>query len=263
MRRCLTKDPKRRLRDIGDVELLLEDSRRVTVTKRPWLPWAVAGLFFLALGAIAFRHFREMPPVAGAPVRFQIPVEVSVAQSGNLGLSPDGRQLAFLGIGDDGLTRLFIRAMDSLEVKPLLGSEVAAYGPPFFWSPDSRAIAFDAGGVLKKMNVAGGPADTLCTLTAGAIGGSWNSRGDILVGNLQGGILRVPENGGPATLATTLDAARKKSRTCSRRSCPTDVTLSTFASRGTSRKAEGSSSAASTRSPRNKAGGVCSRTHQA
>ena len=133
-----------------------------------------------------------------------------MAQSGNLGLSPDGRQLAFLGIGDDGLTRLFIRAMDSLEVKPLLGSEVAAYGPPFFWSPDSRAIAFDAGGVLKKMNVAGGPADTLCTLTAGAIGGSWNSRGDILVGNLEGGILRVPENGGPATLATTLDAARKE-----------------------------------------------------
>jgi hypothetical protein len=123
MRRCLEKDARRRLRDIGDVELLLEASRRVTVARPSWLPWAVAGLFFLALAAVAFRHFRETPPVAGTPVRFQIPVEVSVAQSGNLGLSPDGRQLAFLGIGGDGLTRLFIRAMDSLEVGAESGSE--------------------------------------------------------------------------------------------------------------------------------------------
>ena len=56
--------------------------------------------------------------------------------------------------------RLYLRTMDSLEVRPLEGSEVAPHAPPFFWSPDSRFIAFDAGGVLKKLNIAGGPAQT-------------------------------------------------------------------------------------------------------
>ena len=74
--------------------------------------------------------------------------------------------------------------MDSLEVRPLEGSEMAVHAPPFFWSPDSRFIAFDAGGALKKLNIAGGPAQTLCESAAPAIGGSWNRHGDIILGNV-------------------------------------------------------------------------------
>ena len=211
LQRCLVKDPKRRLRDIGDVDLAIEIGSAAAFETRasaPWLAWIVAGLALVALASLALVHFREQPRAAAASMRFQIPPSVTLAASGNVGLSPDGRQLAFLAVGEDGLVRLWIRAMDSLEVRPLVGSETAANAPPFFWSPDGHFIAFDAGGVLKKLNVSGGPAQTLCDLPATAIGGSWNSRGDIIIGNVLGGLLRVPETGGPAMPVTTVDSAR-------------------------------------------------------
>jgi Tol biopolymer transport system component len=210
LHRCLVKDPRRRLRDIGDLDLLLEPvPAAVPPPRRSWIAWAVAALLLAALGPVAVTHLRERPAVAES-VRFQIPQTVALAPSGNVGLSPDGRYLAFLGMGDDGRIRLYLRTLDSLEVRPLEGSEVAPHAPPFFWSPDSRFIAFDAGGVLKKLNIAGGPTQALCELTAPAIGGSWNRQGDIILGNVAGGLLRVSENGGPVSPATVLNPARKE-----------------------------------------------------
>ncbi len=204
------KDPKRRLRDIGDLDLLLEPvPTAVAPRRRSWIAWAVAALLLAALGPVAVTHWREQPALAEL-VRFQIPQTVALAPSGNIGLSPDGRYLAFLGMGEDGRIRLYLRTMDSLEVRPLEGSEVAPHAPPFFWSPDSRFIAFDAGGVLKKLNIAGGPTQTLCELTAPAIGGSWNRQGDIILGNVAGGLLRVSENGGAVSPATAINPARKE-----------------------------------------------------
>jgi Tol biopolymer transport system component len=210
LQRCLVKDPKQRLRDIGDIHLLLGSGpAAVARTHRSWLPWIAAAAASIALGSLALVHFREQPPTA-ATARFQIPTTITLAASGNVGLSPDGRQLAFLGTGADGVVRLWIRAMDSLEVRPLAGSETAANAPPFFWSPDSRFIAFDAGGVLKRVSISGGLAQTVCDLPATAIGGSWNRQGDIIIGNVIGGILRVSERGGAATPITALDPARNE-----------------------------------------------------
>ena len=209
LRRCLVKDPRKRLRDIGDLDLLLETAPEVAPRRQSWGAWAVAALLLVTLGPIAFQRFRERPRV-GESIRFQIPPLVTLAASGNIGLSPDGRYLAFLGMGDDGRVRVYVRTMDSLEVRALEGSEVAVHAPPFIWSPDSRFIAFDSGGVLKKLNIAGGPAQTLCDLPVPAIGGSWNRQGDIILGNVAGGLLRVSENGGAAVPVTTLDPARKE-----------------------------------------------------
>ena len=102
----------------------------------------------LALGPAAFVHFRERPQAA-SQMRFQIPPGVTPAASGNIAVSPDGRKLAFMGIGTTASSVSGSRS-DSLVVRPLQGSESAANAPPFFWSPDSRFIAFDAGGKLKK-----------------------------------------------------------------------------------------------------------------
>jgi Tol biopolymer transport system component len=130
---------------------------------------------------------------------------------GNFALSPDGRQLAFPATGSDGVSRLWIRSLDSLEARPLPGSESPAF-PPFFWSPDSRYIAFDAGGKLKKIDVSGGGAETLCDLSGYAVGGAWNRDGVIIFGTGNGGLMRISASGEPATPLTTLDSSRGEIR---------------------------------------------------
>ena len=167
-------------------------------------------LLLATLAPLAFRHVRERPPSPGS-IRFQVAPTVEFGGPGNFSVSPDGRHLAFVGRGSDGIARLWIRAMDSLEVRPLPGSELGDSAPPPFWSPDGRFVAFDAGGRLKKLDVSGGLPQTLCDLPRGsvAVGGSWNRDGDIIFGNF-GGLLRVRESGGTASPLTSLDASRKE-----------------------------------------------------
>ena len=97
---------------------------------------------------------------------------------------------------------LWVRALADLAAQPLAGTEGAA-GP--FWSPDSRFIAFSAGGKLKKIDASGGPAISLCD-TNTPYPGSWG-RGDVILFTpaTAGGLSRVAAAGGTPTLATTLD----------------------------------------------------------
>ena len=212
----------------GESEALRENSAHAptaaALTQAGAIVGTAAAALTLVLVPLAFVHFRERPQAASQK-RFQIPPGVTLAASGNIAVSPDGRKLAFLGIGSDGLVRIWLRDLSSLVVRPLQGSESAANAPPFFWSPDSRFIAFDAGGKLKKLNVSGGPAEVLVDLPRPIIGGSWNRHGDILMGT-SSGILRVHEAGGPATAVTTLE--RRKTAICSQRSWRMAATSSTW-----------------------------------
>jgi len=222
LQRCLQKDPKQRLRDIGDARISLEEvlsgapegAAALAAVVPAWrraLPWAGTALFFLTTAALAFVHFRATPSTPGEPVRFQIPFPEGVvpAAGSHFAVSPDGRQLAFFGVGADSVSRLWVRSLDSLQARPLPGSE-STISPPFFWSPDSRFIAFDAGGKLKKIAIAGGPAQTICDVPSIVVGGSWNHDGEIIF-NLNGGILmRVSAEGGTPSPLTTLDPSRKE-----------------------------------------------------
>jgi eukaryotic-like serine/threonine-protein kinase len=221
LQRCLQKDPKQRLRDIGDARISLEEvlagaseASPVASLSRRALPWVAAAAFAIAFVTMGWVHLHAGNARAETAElkRFEIPVpeKMTLGASGSFALSPDGRQLAFAATGSDGVQRLWIRSLDSLKARPLPGSESPQF-PPFFWSPDSRYIAFQAGGKLKKIDVSGGSVETLCDLSGGlAVGGSWNRDGVIIFGNSNGGIMRVSANGGSASALTTLDRSRKE-----------------------------------------------------
>ena len=119
-----------------------------------------------------------------------------------LALSPNGRRLAFVAPDANGRDVLWVRELAALVAQPLADTEGAA-GP--FWSPDSRFIAFSAGGKLKKIDASGGPAIPLCD-TNTSYPGSWG-RGDVILFTSDNyrPVSRVAAAGGTPTPATTLD----------------------------------------------------------
>jgi DNA-binding winged helix-turn-helix (wHTH) protein/Tol biopolymer transport system component len=148
------------------------------------------------------------PPAPTEPVRFQEPVMGRLAESGMFSISPDGRRLVYAAEGADGVLRLWARTMNTLQPVPLPGTEVFTILPPVMWSPDSRFVAFDPGYVLKKASLDGGIPQSVCEIPATAVGGSWNSAGDIVLGNAFGGLVRCPASGGVAATVTVADLAK-------------------------------------------------------
>ncbi|HWE51282.1 MAG TPA: protein kinase [Bryobacteraceae bacterium] len=194
--RCLEKDSRKRLRDIGDWADLL-DADRLNVPASPsrfgFGGWIAAGIFALAAITLAFVHFRQTPSSTGQTLRATIPTPES-AGPGFLALSPDGKNLV---VGNTG--PLFIRALDSPQVKPIAGT-TAGRSP--FWSPDSKTIAYFEAGKLKTIPAAGGPPQPLCDLNGFGGGGTWNSDGVILFGDSSGAFKQVKASGGECTPLT-------------------------------------------------------------
>ena len=215
LRCCLQKDPKARLHDIADAWLLLEDiDTEATPVQRSRVPWAVAALFAVATGVALWAPWRPaLPSPESIQTQVYLPENVNAAGR-NFSLSPDGRTLALSAIGPDGVARVWVRFMNSLEVRALPGTETTPNPPPFFWSSDSRFIAYSAEGAkLKKVDLAGSPPQTLCeTKGPNAPGGSWNSDGVIIFGSANAGLTRVSAAGGATSPVTALDISRREIR---------------------------------------------------
>ena len=214
LRHCLEKDPKRRLRDFGDMHLLLETPSVPVRTNRLWLGWGAVAVFLIAFAALSVVHFRERPLVS-APVQFQISPSESLLEGDAFAVSPDGRHLAFAATGSDGVTHLWIRDLDSLKVRVLSDSHPVILKPrrvvpPFFWSDDSRFIGFQAAGKLAKIEISGGPAQALCDVQGTVVGGSWNRDGAIVFADNTRGLMQVSAAGGVASPLTTFDPSRKE-----------------------------------------------------
>jgi Tol biopolymer transport system component/DNA-binding winged helix-turn-helix (wHTH) protein len=183
----------------------------------PVAPVAVLGIALLVVASffVSIRltrmHSAALPP-ATQTVRFRVPIPetLHLAGSGGFSLSPDGRTLAYLAAGPDGVLRVWVQSLDSLDPKLLSGTEVLSGDPTPFWSPDSKFVAFYSGEKLKKTDLKGNPPQTICSIPGILIGGSWNREGVIIFGRTTGGLMRVSDNGGDAVPLTTRDSTRRE-----------------------------------------------------
>ena len=130
-------------------------------------------------------------------------------------LSPDGTHLAYVA-RQGGIQQIYLRAMDSLEAKPIPGTEGAAN--PFF-SPDGQWLGFFAGGKLKKVSVSGGAALTLGD-AAYSFGASWGSQGMIAFAPAAVGVLQQVSGRGRHPADADSSRERRESATGGRSSCP-------------------------------------------
>ncbi len=219
LRKCLRKDPKDRLRGLGGLEVVLDQTDSPAIgapARRNWLPLpSLAAIAIVAVAAAAAGWTLSRPAPAGAEatsLRFEIPPSVNLAEAGSFALSPDGRRIVFIGTGADKRFRMWERSLDSLETQPISGTEgEVAANTTLFWSPDGRSIAFYSDGAVRRINHGGGIAEIVCRVPGVAVGGSWSSSGDIVVGNTSGGLVRCPAAGGEATLITAGGASGQPS----------------------------------------------------
>ena len=221
LRRCLEKDPKRRLSAIGDARFDLEDGSRTPEDDRPsarrarWIagvPWAIAVIALAALAAMSARVWK-----GGAPrdaVRLTVAAPDDKPLNTRVGpavvIAPDGRSVVF-NVIEGGTSRLYYRRLADTQATPLAGTDNAE--SPFF-SPDGKWVGFFADEHLKKTSTTGGGALVLADVVADR-GGAWGDDGTIVfqASNLRGGILqRVSDTGGPMTVLGTLAAEETTQR---------------------------------------------------
>jgi len=234
--RCLERDPKRRLRDIGEARIALDTASLAvgsgsiapaslapassTVIAPPYharsLPfWALvpiaavmAGLYFVP----KYLQGSNASTAAGAPAaRMRLEIgpphnsDFLVASNiGSIAISPDGTMVAFAAQTPDG-SRLFVRSLATGDTRVLPGIADSQYP---FWSPDSRKLGVFVDTKLMTIAIAGGLPEAIAT-AANARGGAWTENGVILFSPVGGGTIhRVGDTGGAVENVTTLDAAR-------------------------------------------------------
>jgi serine/threonine protein kinase len=226
IRRCLRKDSRDRLRDIGDARVEIEELQQAPLhsvaavkapatqsTARSWSLPATAGLL---IGGLAVAAASSLWPVAptSSPVSTHLVAPlpektgIDLGRGSAVALSPDGRTVIFVG-NSGGLSWLFVRPLDRADSNPLTGTEGATN--PFF-SPDGKWVGFFAGGKLKKVSLSGGQPVTICD-APGSRGEAWAPDDTIFFTPQSGSALwRVPAGGGKPEEATKREAGELSHR---------------------------------------------------
>ena len=220
LQRCLEKDPKRRLHDIADARIELNDVISGVPAlpvkrdaRRPRLGWSFAGaMAALIAGAVIAGTVVERlrPGVRVEPlVRFTADVAngSSLGPAPSLAISPDGRRIVYVAVREIE-RQLYVRDVDGFDALPLAGTDGA--DQPFF-SPDGEWLGFFANGKLKKVRLTGGLAITLCDARAPR-GGAWTPDDRIIFAPTAGSpLFVVSSEGGMPRELTTLDRSSGES----------------------------------------------------
>jgi serine/threonine-protein kinase len=225
VRRCLAKDPDERWQSAHDVagelrwiaEAGSQPGRSVELPlpgrRRAWRRMGPAVLGAIVGATLTSASFLWLiPGRSGGAVGIHATIVLpSGAAFGNararIAVSPDGRQIVFGAIGDDGVGRLHLRSIDRFEATPIRGTE-AGDGP--FFSTDGRWLGFFSGGSLKKVALAGGAAMTLAE-APDVRGASWGAGDTVFfTPRLDGGLWKVSAGGGAAQEVTSPDAKQRE-----------------------------------------------------
>jgi eukaryotic-like serine/threonine-protein kinase len=215
LRRCLRRDPRERLRDLGDAALELQELDQDEVPAPVTAPPSPGRAGWLALAAVAvcgagaFAAFRSEAPRAVAPptrLSLELPPGIALADdyTAPFDLSADGTRLVLLTL-EGASTRLFVRRLDAVALQPVPEAD-GAWQPTL--SPDGSEVAYFTARSLKRAALDGSPAVTLAETTANQRGAAWLPDGSIVYSPSQSsGLARVPRGGGAAAPLTSLDLA--------------------------------------------------------
>jgi Tol biopolymer transport system component/predicted Ser/Thr protein kinase len=223
LHRCLEKDAKRRLRDVGEARLEMENALAprtsgihgapaIATTRGPRagggrIAWVLVAVFAISTLALGLPRMLQDVPTA-APVRFSIPAPqagANLSGPGYVAISPDGRNVVFSLADTTSAVALWLRPLDDSKAHRLPGTENAQTP---FWSPDSRSIGFFADGKLKKLALGGTAPEVLCDANQGR-GGTWGPNHNIVFAPAGGGPLyQISDHGGDPVQVTRLDSTR-------------------------------------------------------
>ena len=181
--RCLEKDPRKRLRDIGDVWALLDDQtplhhqqHAAAPTWRRVLPWELAAVATIVAVVVSTSHLTETTRVAPRPVRFRLQIPTEAGSTTPL-ISPDGMRVGYRAAG-----QIWVRDLESLESRALAMTDRPV--GRLFWSADSRFIFYPAEGKLMRIAAAGGSPEAVRDLPQALAGGFELPDGGMVVGSM-------------------------------------------------------------------------------
>ncbi len=207
-----------RVSDEGLTKQLKADGRSKSITfslpaflSGQKLPWAVAAVLALVATVLAYGYFKRNAngDTKAVMLSFEPPPELAFndTQPDAAVISPDGEKIAFTATSANGKSMLYVRSLDSTEVKLLPGSENALEP---FWAPDSRSIAYGSNGKLKRSDLTGTSAQVLCD-SARLVGGTWSKDGIIVFGpDYDKELLQVSAKGGEPMPLNTAEPVRSR-----------------------------------------------------
>ena len=208
LERALEKDPKRRLRDIGDARVEIDEAQRGQERHGPiasgtpragWRVTLLGAVALVALGVATAVWMRQRTPAVLPETRLEISTPPTT-QPWSLAISPDGLTVAFVA-ESEGKTVLWLRPLNGVAARPLAGTNGATLP---FWSPDNQSIGFFADGKLKRIEIKGGAPQTLADALQPQ-GGAWSLDGSmVFVPHQLSPLLRISAGGGEPVPLTQL-----------------------------------------------------------